>query len=214
MRNAMLGLLIIPAVTGVSVLGRDARLAVAAPSARSEAFAAQVALALTGSFRAPPQRTALGARPGVQRIACAVNAPGLGARVVYAEDTFEGGSRRPFAQRLLAVDPSAEGAVVREFAPIDPESLSGACDSGVTPTVYRANTVAHEGCEITLRRQGAAVAGATSPSRCESRINDARFVHRSLRLVDDGVEFSERGLDAQGREVWGGASATLRFARR
>lgn len=213
MRNAMLGLMIIPALAGMNVLGRSNRVAVAAPSARGDAFAAQVARALAGDFRAAAQRTAAGTRPAVNRRACVVNAPGLADHVVYLEDSFEGRRGRPFAQRLLAVRPTVDGAVVHEFALIDPEAAAGLCDDA-TATVYRANTRERAGCEITLRRQGAAVAGATAPGRCESRINDAHHVERSLRLADDSVEHTERGLDARGRAVWGGPAATLRFSRR
>lgn len=214
MRNAMLGLMIIPALAGMNVLGRSNRVAVAAPTARGDAFAAQVARALAGEFRADAQRTAVGTRPAVRRRACAVHAPGLGDHVVYLEDAFEGRREHPFSQRLLGVRPSAEGAVVREFALIDPEAAAGLCDEGAPATVYRANTRERVGCEITLRRQGAAVSGATAPGRCESRINDAHHVQRSLRLADDTVEHTELGLDARGRRVWGGPTATLRFSRR
>lgn len=214
MRNAMLGLMIIPALAGMNVLGRSNRVAVAAPTSRGDAFAAQVARALAGEFRADAQRTALGTRPAVHRTACAVNAPGLADHVVYLEDAFAGRRTRPFSQRLLAVRPTADGAVVHEFALIDPEAAAGLCDGGATATVYRANTQERVGCEITLRRQGAAVTGVTAPGRCESRINDARQVERSLRLADDTVEHTERGIDAQGRAVWGGAAATMRFSRR
>lgn len=214
MRNAMLGLMIIPALVGMNVLGRSNRVAVAAPTARGDAFAAQVARALTGEFRADAQRTTQGTRPAVHRTACAVNAPGLAAHVVYVEDAFEGRRARPFSQRLLAVRPAVDGAVVHEFALIDPEAAAGLCEAGAAPTVYRANTRERAGCEITLRRQGAAVTGVTAPGRCESRINDAHHVERALRLADDTVEQSERGLDARGRLVWGGASTAMRFSRR
>jgi hypothetical protein len=213
MRNAMLGLMIIPALAGMNVLGRSNRVAVAAPTSRGDAFAAQVARALTGEFRADAQRTAVGTRPAVIRRACAVSAPGLADHVVYLEDAFAGRRARPFSQRLLAVRPTVDGAVVHEFALIDPEAAAGLCD-GATATVYRANTRERAGCEITLRRQGAAVMGATAPGRCESRINDAHHVERTLRLADDTVEHTERGLDARGRAVWGGAAATMRFSRR
>jgi hypothetical protein len=213
MRNAMLGLMIIPALAGMNVLGRSNRVAVAAPTARGDAFAAQVARALTGEFRADAQRTAVGTRPAVIRTACAVNAPGLADHVVYLEDAFAGRRSRPFSQRLLAVRPTVDGAVVHEFALIDPEAAAGLCDGG-SATVYRANTRERTGCEITLRRQGAAVTGATAPGRCESRINDAHHVERTLRLADDTVEHTERGLDARGRAVWGGVAATMRFSRR
>ncbi|MEZ4390705.1 MAG: CpcT/CpeT family chromophore lyase [Polyangiales bacterium] len=215
MRHAMLGLMIIPGIVGVNVLGRSARVADAAPSNRASAvFAEQVAAALSGSFIAAPQRTADGTRPAVERTACRVSAPGLGPNVLYVEDAFVGRRARPFAQRLLAVDPHAEGAVVREFSAIDPESMVGLCASEAPPTVYRANTVERRGCEITLRRNGTVVQGATTPARCESRINDAQHVERTMRVGENGVDFAERGVDARGRVVWGGPSSTIRFLRR
>lgn len=213
MRNSMLALLIVPAAAGMNVLGRSDHVAVAAPAARGEAFAALVARALVGEFRADAHSSPNGTRPTVRRTACEVRAPGLGPHVVYVEDRFEGRSN-PFAQRLFSIHPSSDGAVLREFNLIDPEAAAGLCQQGVTPTVYRANTVHRAGCELSLRRNGAAVEGETPPSRCESRINDARFVIRSLRLADDAVVFSERGIDAGGRAVWGGASAAMRFTRR
>lgn len=215
MRNAMLGLMIIPGLVGVNVLGRSARVADAAPPSHSHAvFAAQVAQAMTGTFRASALATSDGVRPALDRRACKVNAPGLGANVLYVEDSFVGRPGHPVAQRLVAVEAHRDGAVVREFTPIDPESVVGLCDAAPVSTVYRANTVEREGCEITLRRGGAVVEGATVGHRCASRINDARFVERSLRIGDDGVDFSERGVDASGRVVWGGARAALRFMRR
>lgn len=215
MRHAMLGLMIIPGLVGVNVLGRSARVADAAPSNRANAvFAEQVAVALTGSFRAAPQRTADGTRPAVERRSCRVSAPGIGPNVIYVEDAFAGRQARPFAQRLLAVEPHVDGAVVREFSAIDPESMAGLCATATLPTVYRANTVERLGCEITLRRSGTVVQGATTPSRCESRINDARHVERTMRVGENGLDFAERGVDANGRVVWGGAGATIRFLRR
>ncbi|MFO0629851.1 MAG: chromophore lyase CpcT/CpeT [Polyangiales bacterium] len=214
MRNAMLGLLIIPALAGINVLGRSNRVAVAAPAARGDAFATQVARALAGEFRATSQRTSAGLLPAVHRTACAVDAPGLAANVVYVEDAFEGRRARPFSQRLLAVRPTLDGAVVHEFALIDPEAVAGLCATGVRPTVYRANTRERAGCEITLHRAGAVVTGATAPGRCESRINDAHHVERTLRVAEDAVEQTERGVDARGRAVWGGAAPAMRFSRR
>lgn len=213
MRYAMLAMMIVPGVVGVGVLARSPRSAVAAPSARADAFAAQVARALTGTFAAPSSRTAGVTLPPIHRSACEVSAPGLGAHVVYVEDAFEGRRGRPFSQRLLAVDAAPAGAIVREFTPIDPESLIGLC---ATPgaSVYRANTVERRGCELTLRRDGRSVSGRTLPMRCESRINDARFVDRALRVDDRAVELRERGVDPQGRVVWGGEAVATRFVRR
>ena len=145
-------------------------------------------------------------------VACAVDAPGIGAQVIYVEDAFLGRAARPYAQRLLAVD-SADGAArVREFAFIDPESAVGLCGQHAR-AVFRSNTVERTGCELVLRRNGARVEGAVEGSGCASRINDAHHVERALRSEDDAVELRERGVDEAGRVVWGDGAA-LRFTRR
>lgn len=216
MRNALMGLLLMPGLVGFHVLVRNGRVAVAAPTARAEmSLDASVARALSGRFLAPAARSADGTRPTIARRACRVDAPGIGAQVLYVEDAFAGRGRRPFAQRLLAVDPLREGAVrVREFAFIDPESAVGLCDVGGRPAVYRSNTVERRGCDLVLRRRGDRVEGAIEGDRCESRINDAHHLERTLSVTEDSVEVRERGVDASGRVVWGADGAALRFARR
>lgn len=216
MRNALLGLMLVPGLVGFHVLVQSGHVAVAAPSARAEmSLDASVTRALSGRFTAPAARTAVGTRPTIARSACRVDAPGIGAQVLYVEDAFAGPGRRPFAQRLLAVDALAEGAVrVREFAFIDPESVAGLCDGAERPVIYRSNTVERRGCELVLRRRGDRVEGAIEGDRCESRINDAHHVERTLSLAEDAVEVRERGVDAQGQVVWGADGAAMRFARR
>lgn len=214
MRNAFLGLMLVPALAGFHVLVRNGRVADAAPTHAAPDPGA-VAQALTGRFRAPAARTADGTRPAIERTACAVDAPGLGDRVVYVEDAFAGRPGRPFAQRLLALDAAPGGAVrVREFALVDPEAAAGLCTEGARPTVYRSNTVAREGCDVVLRRAGAVLTGATAGDGCASRINDAHHLERTLTLSASTVEVRERGLDPSGRVVWGREGSAIRYARR
>lgn len=215
MRNALLGLMLMPGLVGFHVLVRNGRVASAAPARAETAIDAIVSRALTGQFRAPAHRGPDGTRPAIERVACRVDAPGIGAQVLYVEESFAGRARRPFSQRFLAIEPLAQGAArVREFAPVDPESVAGLCAGGERPVVYRSNTVERRGCEVVLRRQGARVEGAIEGDRCESRINDAHHLTRTIALSDDAIEVRERGVDASGNVVWGADVPALRFARR
>lgn len=215
MRNALLGLMLVPGLVGFHVLVRNGRVADAAPTHARGPLDASLEQALTGTFRAAPSRTGEGTRPSIVRRACRVDAPGLGARVLYVEDAFAGPGRRPFAQRLLAVDAGGEGEVrVREFAFVDPESVAGLCGAAERAVVYRSNTLPRPGCDLVLRRDGDVLTGGTQGDRCESRINDAHHLERTLRVSDEAIEVRERGVDAAGRVVWGAGSDAIRFARR
>jgi len=151
----------------------------------------------------------------IQLVTCAVTAPELGALVMYVEQARLDTPTQPYRQRLYAVQPGDDGAVVsRVFELRRPERAVGLCDRA-TPAEYLAEEVIErDGCAVYLTPEGDRFVGGTRGEACASTLMGASYATSEVTLRADGMDSWDRGYNSTMRQVWGATAGAYRFLRR
>lgn len=166
---------------------------------------------LEGQFDSVDQAERDAAFIGISLVTCAVDAPDLGTRVLYVEQSVIG--KVPYRQRLYVVDPvDADRVRTRIFELERPSSARGLC-SGARRSFTAADAIPREGCEVTLRKEGDKFVGRTE-SRCPSDHGGATHATTDVTLERTRLVSWDRGFDDEGAQVWGPTSGPYEFVRR
>jgi CpeT protein len=134
---------------------------------------------------------------------------------LYVEQAMAGYLDRPYRQRVYHLTQEAPG-VFRStvYALREPTRLSGAWrEPGRLDTLGLADLDLRQGCDIVLTWQEAekVFTGATGEQSCDSNLRGARWASSEVRIGPQGMITWDRGLDAEGKQVWGATSGGYRF---
>ncbi len=193
-----------------------------APSRRLAASATdggaeRLARLLAGTFDSSDQAARDGEYRTIHLAICPVEAPELGARVLYVEQAVAGALDRPYRQRLYVVEPGADAAEARSrvFELRAPAAATGTCARPLA-RFTAAEVEERAGCAVTLRwdAEGARFQGATAGRGCTSKLRGAAYATSEVTLDAARLVSWDRGYDSTGRQVWGADRGPYEFVRR
>lgn len=172
---------------------------------------------LTGRMDSSAQAMRDGRYYAVQLHSCRVDAPAVGAYVLYVEQAMMTSLSQPYRQRFYAVESLAEPgrAVSRVFEPNAPARLVGLCnrDAGVF-SARPSDMTEIPGCRVEVSWTGTAFEGGTVGQECANTLMGAAYATSRVTLTADTLESWDRGYDEGGTQVWGARAGPYVFQRR
>jgi len=192
--------------------GGGGGVAMPGPNAADEVLAL-----LTGRFDSLQQSLTNPQYFNVSLISCAVDAPELGARVLYVEQALASKLQQPYRQRLYVItegDDIGTEATSRVYSLVAPSSFVGLCDQQSLRTVTAAEATERHGCQVNLTRVDNHFQGSTSDTACKSSLQGASYATSEVQLHGDRIDSWDRGYDANGVQVWGAVSGPYQFDRK
>jgi len=172
---------------------------------------------LEGRFDSADQARSTPGYPALQLVACAADAPSLGARVLYVEHARVDALDAPVRQRvyvLEAGEPLESAAVARVFELENPHGAAGACGRSSPPRFARDELIERVGCAVALRSDGSILRGSTTGRGCPTDQGGATYATSEWMVDGLGLRSSETGFDAAGTRKWGNAAGPVVFVRR
>jgi len=172
---------------------------------------------LEGQFDSADQARSSPGYAAFQIVACPADAPALGPRVLYVEQTRIGDADMPYRQRVYALepgDPVDSVAAMRVFELAAPGSAVGACRGGSPPRFAREDLVERVGCAFSLHTDGAVLRGGTSGRGCPTTQKGATYMTAELVVGSVAIHSWEHGFDAAGTRRWGVETGPYVFVRR
>lgn len=138
-----------------------------------------------------------------------------GARWLYVEQAVAGHTDRPYRQRVYGI--TKDGEIYRSavYELPGPGRFAGAWSDGagferLTPD----SLLVREGCDVLLRRVSPnAFAGSTEEGACPSTLRGASTATSVVKLERGRLMSWDRGLDADGAQVWGATAGGYLFKR-
>lgn len=179
----------------------------------------KVADLLTGTFDSKAQSEADPEAYRAVRLV-AVRVPksrlGDGAPVLYLEQALLATPDKPYRQRFLRLEATADGGVIsRVFEPKDPIVVSGKWRDPLDLALYGPGDVVERiGCAVRMKREGEGWTGGTEGTSCPSALSGARYARSVVNLVPGRMETWDRGFDVNDRQVWGAEKGPYVFERR
>lgn len=179
-----------------------------------EQLADQLFELLTGQFDSRAQAARDSRYFEVQLLACPVDAPEFGPRVLYVEQAMMTALQEPYRQRIYVVEPGEnEGeAVSRVFALSSDAAWVGACGRA-TRQASATDAVERAGCAVHLQWMDDRFVGGTRGEGCASSLNGATYASSEVELTPSLIRSWDRGHDAAGRQVWGAQAGPYVFDR-
>ena len=152
----------------------------------------------------------------IQLRVCPVEAPALGARVLYVEQAAVESLAQPYRQRLYVLEQvDATHARSRVFELADPSKTVGLCDDPAVQARFDpAGAIERAGCAVELTWDGQRFVGGTVGQGCESTLRGAAYATSEVTLDQDGLRSWDRGFDRAGTQVWGARAGAYVFVRR
>jgi hypothetical protein len=136
-------------------------------------------------------------------------------RWLYVEQAVADYRDRPYRQRVYRLREVAPGLFESEVYTLpDPEAAVGAWRAA-TPLadLGPAQLEPRIGCSILMRRQGDAFVGSTLGRLCPSERRGAEYATSEVRITADGMISWDRGVAADGSQVWGATTGGYVFDR-
>lgn len=181
--------------------------------------AAELAVRLSGTFDSSEQASEDTSYYAVQLIACPVDAPRLGATVLYIEQALADSPSEPYRQRLYVIEalPDADDGSPRvrsSIYTIDNEAEAvGLCADSETWSFKAKQAELRDGCEVDLTWDGTEFAGETGDETCPSDLNGASWASSEVVVRDDRIISWDRGWDDAGDQIWGATAGGYIFDR-
>lgn len=152
---------------------------------------------------------------------CPVEAPELGARVLYVEQAMATTLTAPYRQRLYVVEavPARDPATVarsRVYELAAPVAAIGACARPAPARFAAADAIERPGCAVTLAFDAAtgAFTGGTDGRACLSTLRGATYATTEVRLDRTRLDSLDRGWNGSDAQVWGSTAGAYQFVRR
>ena len=188
----------------------------AVPEGAAPPRAAILARWMTGSFSSAAQAAA---HPGefsdIRLFTVPIWADRPDGPWLYVEQAAADSLERPYRQRVYHLVDTPEGprSDVYEL-PGDPLLLAGAWrDPDAFDALDPAQLSAREGCSIHLTAAGGRFEGSTRGTGCSSTLAGAAYATSEVTVRPDALTSWDRGLDAEGRQVWGATRGPYVFAK-
>jgi len=175
---------------------------------------------LAGEFNSVDQAAAQPSYLEIQVLGCPIDAPELGARVLYVEQAVMPDSLdAPYRQRVYVVqasDGDEVSASTTVYTLVDPDAAIGLCDTNDRPTFGPDDVTLRDGCGVNVAWDAASqsFAGGTDEDSCESTLNGATYATSEVEIRANGFDSWDRGYDDAGEQVWGAVDGAYEFDRR
>lgn len=130
---------------------------------------------------------------------------GLGAPVLYWEESVSRSPNRPYRLRFLRLEEAGAGKILmRVFEPRDPIAVSGKWRDASDLALFGANDVLEKsGCLVTLRKIEDHYDGVNEGTGCSFSLSGARYLVSRVDVYKDRMEIWDRGFDSTAKQVWG-----------
>ncbi|MBL9000518.1 MAG: chromophore lyase CpcT/CpeT [Phycisphaerae bacterium] len=139
---------------------------------------------------------------------------------LYVEQAAATNTDKPYRQRVYHVTITADGKARSEVyqLPGDPLVYAGASESKVKTALLEAlrprDLALKEGCAVELARLSTRVwEGGTTGKACASERGGAAYATATVLADDTGLVTWDRGMDKDGKQVWGVTEGGYRFKR-
>lgn len=172
---------------------------------------------LVGSFDSVGQSEEDPRYFAISLIACPVDAPELGARVLYLEQARMDSLDQPYRQRLYAVDgddASNEGWT-RIYALTEPAAAVGQCEDPAVASYAADQVEEREGCGVRVAwdADGERFVGGTEGTDCASTLGGAAWASSEVTIGADRIDSWDRGFSEDGQQAWGAEAGPYLFDR-
>ena len=170
---------------------------------------------LSGRFSSNAQSRMQPSYFDVRLTTCAVDAPELGAYVLYVEQAIADATARPYRQRIYVVQRGTSDAqgVSQVLELVAPRGFIGACDDDNIRTVTPEETVERPGCHVVMNWDGVQFDGGTVGRECLSDFSGATYATSEVQITATGLRSWDRGFDASDLQVWGASEGPYQFER-
>lgn len=135
---------------------------------------------------------------------------------LYQEQALSKRLNRPYRQRFMQISPDSDGMSVQSlsFKPAEPDRWIGFCNRPVAERIVPLHIIGEPICSVRLTRSGTTYIGKTPPEGCPANVRGAVKITNTIVLSDVGMDTSDRGFDANGKQVWGAAANEVYQFRR
>jgi len=170
---------------------------------------------LNGRFDSSEQARQNPAFFSIQLESCRVNAPEIGAHVLYVEQASMRSLGEPYRQRLYHVTGTETGEITSTIYSLNnPGSAIGLCARDGIADFRITDVTERTGCTVFLTWTGDEFTGGTRGEECSSRLGGASYATSEVVLRADALESWDRGFDSNGLQVWGATEGAYIFVRR
>lgn len=169
---------------------------------------------LTGRFDSVTQAKADLSYFEIQLQTCKVEAPALGAHVLYVEQARMDTLSAPYRQRLYVIEKKGAGAVSRVFELVSPTKAKGLCKDPTRLTFDPTMVTERAGCAVVVNWETDHFVGGTNGKDCPSDLSGATYATSEVTIDAGGMKSWDRGFDDAGAQKWGATKGPYVFERR
>ena len=172
---------------------------------------------LVGSFNSERQSEDDPRYFAISLVACPVDAPELGERVLYIEQATMDSPDQPYRQRLYVVDADDEAGEgwTEIHSLLDPAAAVGLCEDADTASYAADEVELRDGCGVfvTWDADAESFVGGTEGTDCASTIGGASWATSGVTILSDRIESWDRGFGSDGQQAWGAEAGPYLFDR-
>ncbi|MBL8717213.1 MAG: chromophore lyase CpcT/CpeT [Myxococcales bacterium] len=169
---------------------------------------------LTGRFDSVTQAKADLSYFEIQLQTCKVEAPALGAHVLYVEQARMDTLSAPYRQRLYVIEKKGAGAVSRVFELVSPVKAKGLCKDPSRIAFDPTMVTERAGCAVVVNWETDRFVGGTNGRDCPSDLSGATYATSEVTIDAAGMKSWDRGFDDAGVQKWGATKGGYVFERR
>lgn len=125
---------------------------------------------------------------------------------LYVEQSVSSMQDRPYRQRVYQLIRTSDSTITSFIYKIPNDSLW--IGAWKTPAMFNelkpTDLVSLDGCEVVLTNYGKKrYKGSTGEKSCESTLYGASYAHSIVEIHEESVYSWDRGLDSDGKQIWG-----------
>ena len=183
-------------------------------SAASVDLAPILAEQLSGTFNSSEQSNTDPRYYDIQLQTCAVDAPDIGAHVLYVEQASMSSLYSPYRQRLYVLTQTSDSEITSTIYSLkNPNAQIGLCNEDTVGSFSMDDVELREGCDVFLEYDEDGFQGATDIGTCSSDLNGAAYATSIVSTYADKIESLDQGFNSVGIQVWGAEAGPYIFMR-
>ena len=183
-------------------------------SNETSALVKELAARLTGTLSSSAQAAVDPDFRDIRLQSCEVDAPGLGATVLYVEQAVAEKLDAPYRQRLYLLE-EVDDTTVRSsiYTLADPAAFTGLCARRERPFVHPSQAIERQGCAVDLTFSQGVFSGETDPKSCPSSLRGSTHATVAVQVTETGLDSWDRGWNDAQEQVWGSEKGPYAFRR-
>lgn len=135
---------------------------------------------------------------------------------LYVEQSVSSMQDKPYRQRIYQLKRTSDSTITSYIYKIPNDSLW--IGAWKTPELFNelapADLISLNGCEVVLATLGKNhYKGSTGEKSCESTLYGASYAHSAVEISEGKVYSWDRGLDADGQQIWGAVKGGYIFKK-